>query len=334
MIKRYAALFFLLVGIVVSGCDSKNSNGPSAKPEAIWENSPYEPTSVAMELIQVSPRAYYVTGPPGTPTDNDGFMSNAGVVITDEGVVVLDALGTPSLAYLLLSKIRELTDKPVVKVVLTHYHADHIYGLQVFKELGAEIIAPSGAKKYLVADSAEARLKERRESLFPWVNENTYLVKPDRYISDKTQFTLGGIDFLLTPLGSTHSDGDLTMEVVQENVLYSGDLIFEGRVPFVAGSNIKNWIDNLSGLNTKKYKIIIPGHGKASAEPKDAINFTLGYLNILHKNMLAGVEAMTPFDEAYDAMDLGVYAIMPAARVNRLNAYSIYIGLEASSVDE
>ncbi|MEE8380168.1 MAG: MBL fold metallo-hydrolase [Gammaproteobacteria bacterium] len=334
MIKKYAVLFFLLVGIMVSGCDSKSGNGSSAKPEAIWANSPYEPTNVAMELIQVSPRAYYVTGPPGTPTDNDGFMSNAGVVITDEGVVVVDALGTPSLAYLLLSKIRELTDKPVVKVVLTHYHADHIYGLQVFKELGAEIIAPLGAKKYLAADSAKARLKERRESLFPWVNESTYLVTPDRHISERTLFTLGGIDFVLAPLGSTHSDGDQTIEVVQEKVLFSGDLIFEGRVPFVAGSDIKHWIKNLAKLNAKKYKVIVPGHGKTAAAPENAIKFTLGYLNILFKDMSAGVESMTPFDETYDAMDLGIYKDMPAARVNRMNAYSIYIGLEASSVGE
>ncbi len=334
MTKVIFIIFLLFFVLAASGCDFKKGNGSSAKPMSIWENVPYEPTSVAMELIQVSPRSYYVTGPPVTPTDNDGFMSNAGVVITDEGVVVLDALGTPSLAYLLLSKIYEITDKPVVKVVLTHYHADHIYGLQVFKEQGAEIIAPSGARDYLAADSAEARLAERRESLFPWVNENTYLVKPDRYISDKTQFTLGGIDFVLTPLGSTHSDGDLTMQVVQENVLYSGDLIFEGRVPFVAGSNIKQWIDNLSGLDAIKYKMIIPGHGKTSAEPMDAINFTLGYLNILYKNMSAAVDSMTPFDETYDAMDLGIYKNMPASRVNRMNAYSIYIGLEASSVDK
>lgn len=334
MTRVQFVLFLLVFVMVASGCDFKNGGGSSAKPMSIWENVPYEPTSVAMELIQISPHTYYVTGPAGTPTDNEGFMSNSGVVITDEGVVVLDALGTPSLAYLLLSKIREITDKPVVKVITTHYHADHIYGLQVFKELGAEIIAPSGAKRYLAADSAEARLKERRESLFPWVDERTYLVKPDRYIAVKTKITLGGIDFILTPLGSTHSDGDITIQIVQENVLYSGDLIFEGRVPFVAGSNIKNWINNLSGLDAKNYKVIVPGHGKVSTNPEDAINFTLGYLNILYVNMLAGVENMTPFDETYDAMDLGIYTNMPASRVNRLNAYSIYIDLEASSVDK
>ena len=98
MIRQYVVLFFLAVGMLVTGCDLNNGNGVSDKSAAIWKNSPYEPTNVAMELIQISPRVYYVTGPPGTPTDNDGFMSNAGVVITDEGVVVLDALGTPSLA--------------------------------------------------------------------------------------------------------------------------------------------------------------------------------------------------------------------------------------------
>ena len=327
-------LFLLVLVIAVIGCENNSSAGSPEKPISIWKNSLYEPTSVSMELIQVAPHTYYVTGPPGTPTDNDGFMSNAGVVITDEGVVILDALGTPSLAHLLLSKIREVTDKPVVKVVSTHYHADHIYGLQVFKEQGAEIIAPLGAKKYLAADSAQGRLNERRESLFPWVNESTYLVKPDRYISDKTQLTLGGVDLVLTPLGSTHSDGDMTIEVVQDNVLYSGDLIFEGRVPFVAGSDIRHWIENLSKLDVKKYKVIIPGHGRTSANPDDAVDFTFGYLDILYKNMWAGVESMTPFDETYAAMDLGIYANLPASRVNRMNAYSIYIGLEASSVEE
>ena len=334
MNKKCITFFLILGAIVVSGCDSKDSGLQSVDSKSNLANSPYESTSVAMELIQVSPHVYYVAGPPGAPTDKEGFMSNAGVVVTDEGVVVIDALGTPSLAYLLISKIREITDKPVTKVIVTHYHADHIYGLQVFKELGAEIIGPSGAKTYLESDSAEARLKERRESLFPWVNETTYLVKPDQYISENTQFTMGGIDFVLSLQGSTHSDGDMTIGVVQDNLLFSGDLIFQGRVPFVAGSDINHWIEHLSELETKKYEVIVPGHGKAATDPLDAVNFTLGYLDILHKNMFAAVDTMTPFDEAYEAMDLGIYANLPASQVNRMNAYFIYIGLEASSVNE
>lgn len=337
MLKLQIIVSFLIL-VFLTACEVDNGNklpGKDKKIEnSIWEDSRYESTGVEMKLKQVSTHAYYVQGPPGTPTDNEGFITNAGVVITDEGVVVIDALGTPSLAYLLLSKIRAITEKPIVKVVVTHYHADHIYGLQVFKNEGAEIIAPAGAREYLGSEAAKNRLIERRESLFPWVDENTYLVEPDKYITEKNTFNLGGLDFVINPIGSTHSLGDQTLHVVQENVLYAGDLIFEGRIPFVAGANPERWIENLSRLDGKKFNVIVPGHGEASSNPLEAINFTLGYLKFLHDNLSDAVENMQPFDEAYDAMDWSKYKDMPAARANRMNAYYIYLGLEASSVGE
>ena len=308
--------------------------GESSDVVSIWTKSPYEPIDVAMDLVQISPHAYYVQGPPGTPTDNGGFMSNAGFVVTDEGVVVFDALGTPSLGYLLLAKIRGVTDKPVVKVVMSHYHADHLYGLQVFKELGAEIIAPAGVKEYLESPSAEGRLKERRESLFPWVDEKTYLVWPDRYISAEYRFRLGGMDFVVSPLGSTHSDGDQMLRVVQDGVLFAGDLIFEGRVPFVAGSRPKEWMDSLAGLDAKGLQVIVPGHGAASHKPTEAIDFTYGYLKFLHDNMARAVEDIMTFDEAYAAMDWTPYEKLPAAQANRMNANSVFLNLEAASMQK
>ncbi|WP_455366976.1 MBL fold metallo-hydrolase, partial [Kaarinaea lacus] len=216
-----------LFTLLLTGCDKQSehlpsqveSNGKSTEQSKADKIKPIqwpdniEPVHVDMMLKQVSQRVYYVEGPPGTPTDNEGFMSNAGIVVTGEGVVLFDALGTPSLAYKLFHLIKQVTDKPVVKVVVSHYHADHIYGLQVFKELGAEIIAPAGAEDYLKSDAAEGRLQQRRESLFPWVDENTYLVTPDRYIKEDTRLTVGDVTLALTVLGSTHSNGDMMMRV-------------------------------------------------------------------------------------------------------------------------
>lgn len=68
---------------------------------------------------------------------NEGFMSNAGFVVTDEGVVVFDTLGTAVLGQKLVDAIRTVTLKPIKRVIVSHYHADHIYGLQVFQDLGA-----------------------------------------------------------------------------------------------------------------------------------------------------------------------------------------------------
>lgn len=325
---RAKVLVFLMV-IFFAGSVSAADGDTS-----IWSKTAYEPVAVAMELVQVSPHAYYVQGPPGTPTDNGGFMSNAGVVVTDEGVVVFDALGTPSLAYLLLSKIRAITDKPIKKVVMSHYHADHLYGLQVFKEQGAEVIAPAGVKEYLESPAADGRLKERRESLFPWVDEKTYVVKPDRYINAESRFQLGGLDFVITPLGSTHSEGDQMLRVVQDGALFAGDLIFEGRIPFVAGSRPKEWMNSLAGLDATGLNVIVPGHGAASHKPAEAIEFTYGYLKYLYDNMAQAVENLSTFDEAYSAMDWTPYEKLPAFQANRMNAYSVFLNLEAASMQK
>ncbi len=293
-----------------------------------------EPVDVEMHLQRVSPHAYFVQGLPGSATENQGFISNAGVVITNEGVVLFDALGSPSLAALLRQHIREITPLPVVKVVVSHYHADHVYGLQVFKAEGAEIIAPRGALNYLASEVAEGRLQERRESLFPWVNDETRLVPPDIIVDHPYRFQLGGLHFEITPLGSTHSDGDQTLRVEEEGVLFSGDLIFEGRIPLVAGSDPQGWLEGLQHLDTHGLEVIVPGHGSASHEPQKAVAFTRDYLRFLHDGMAKAVEEMLPFDEAYAAMDWSRYANMPAAVANRLNAYYVYLGLEAKSMDE
>ena len=127
--------------------------------QPIIADTKYAPTSVEMEVKKVSNHVYYVEGLPGIATDNEGFISNAGFIVTSDGVVVFDSLGTPSLAYKLVQKIKTITKQPIKKVVVSHFNADHIYGLQVFEELGAEIIAPYGAQKYIHSDAAKERLE-------------------------------------------------------------------------------------------------------------------------------------------------------------------------------
>ena len=115
-------------------------------------------------------------------------------------MVVFDALGSPSLGYAMLKEIRKFTDKPIKLVITSHYHADHIYGLQVFKNEGAEIWAPKGIYNYLDSENSTNLLESRRTALFPWVNEDTYLVKPDRIIEQDETFEMGGQEFLISYL--------------------------------------------------------------------------------------------------------------------------------------
>ena len=290
----------------------------------------YAPASVEMTLRQVSEHVYFVEGVPGIATDNEGFISNAGVIVTGAGVVVFDALGTPSLADKLLQKIRAITDEPIVRVIVSHYHADHIYGLQVFEDLDAEILAPVGAARYLESEHAQERLEERRFTLDPWVNENTRLVYPDRFLSEGTRFRLGDVNFIATSVGNAHSEGDLTLYVEPDRVLFSGDIIFEGRVPFVGEANTRLWVQVLERMEREQLVALVPGHGGVAANPNDAISLTRRYLSFLRENMTAAVNDFIPFDEAYEAIDWTEFRELPAfEEANRRNAYQVYLSLEA-----
>ena len=303
--------------------------------QALFAGSKYAPTSVDMEVKKISEHVYYVEGMPGVATDNEGFISNAGFVVTDAGVVVFDSLGTPSLAYKLLQKIKMVTDQPILKVVVSHFHADHIYGLQVFEELGAEIIAPYGAQKYIRSDAAKERLEERQFSLEPWVNEDTHLVLPDTTVSKSTEFTMGGLTFTINYMGKAHSDGDLTMLVEPDKVLFSGDIIFQGRIPFVGSADSKKWLETLTKLETGGLTALVPGHGPASKDPKNTISLTRRYLAHLRKVMGTGIEDLTPFDEVYAEADWSEFKDLPAFEEgNRINAYQVYLSMEAELLEQ
>lgn len=295
----------------------------------------YAEATVNMVLKQVSEHVYYVEGVPGIATDNQGFISNAGFVVTGDGVVVFDALGTPSLANKLLKLIREVTDEPIKKVITSHYHADHIYGLQVFEDLGAEIIAPAGVSRYLKSDGAKERLEERQFSLDPWVNENTRLVIPDRLINEGLRFKLGKVDFTVSYIGAAHSDADQTMFVEPDKVLFSGDIIFEGRIPFVGNGDTGEWLETLRHMETDGLKVLIPGHGPASTSPGETIALTRRYLEYMREKMGAAVDEFQQFAEVYEETDWSEFSDLPAfADGNRINAYQVYLSMEAEMLKE
>ncbi len=292
-------------------------------------SSTYPPVDVVFKAVKVSEHVYFVQGQAGAATQYKGFISNAGFIVTKEGVVVFDALGTPSLAIKLVAEIRKVTQKSIKYVVVSHYHADHIYGLQVFKELGAKIIAPQGARVYLASELAENLLATRRTELNPWISDSTHIVTPDQFIAKDYQFSLGGIDFKITPLGNAHSEGDLTLLVAPDNVLFSGDLIFEGRIPFVGQANIYNWLKALDGMRDVSVAAILPGHGPMAKNPNALVKLTYSYLSLLKDNMQKAVEDWTPFAKAYEKIDWGEYMFLPAFdEANRRNAYNVYLFME------
>ncbi len=296
----------------------------------------YPRSSVEMVLKKVSKHVYFVQGARGIATDNQGFISNATVVIDDKGITVIDALGSPSLAEQLLSQVRAISDLPIKRIIATHYHADHIYGLQVFEERGAKVLAPYGVHEYLNSEAAANRLEERRFSLEPWVSETTRLVEPDELIDKPTIIEEDGIKLTINYLGKSHSEADLTVFIEPDNVFVTGDVIFEGRIPFVGDSDSKAWLNTLNDMAGKKgIEALIPGHGGLAGDPEKAITLTRDYLAYLRKQLGSGVEEMMSFAEVYESIDWSPFEQLPAFHAgNRINAYQVFLSLEKEMLEE
>ena len=302
---------------------------------------PYPPITIPLDIKQVPGKPiWYSTGNPGIPgKDNEGNTSNAGFVVTSDGVVVFDALGTPSHGWALLQEIRKLTDKKIRYVVASHYHADHIYGLQAFRDhTDALIVAQERSGEYrdndVIADEkASQRLDQRRGALYPWVDGNTRVVPPDITFRERMTITLGDRRLTLLYAGPAHSSSDMMMMVEPDGVLFAGDIVQNGRIPHMNSDDVSTtqWLAALGEVEKLDPKVIIPGHGRTLTEASQAIAFTRDYIQYLRGAMAAAVQNWTDFDVAYSEADWSKYRDFPAfASNNRGNAYRIFLELEQS----
>ena len=280
--------------------------------------------------LKVIARVYYVQGAPGVASAaNEGFNSNAGFVVTGAGIVVIDALGTPALGNALRLAIANLSKEPIRRVILTHYHADHFYGLEPLKEAGAETWAHEAARGYFDSGEAERRREQRSLDLFPWVDESTRLVRPDRWLGEDTQFTMGAVRFEIHHLGPAHSPEDVIVVLPDEGVVFSGDILFAGRIPFVGEADSRQWLERIDVLLKMRPRVMIPGHGELSRDPAKDLALTRDYLLHLRTTMGKAVEDFVPFEEAYAKADWSRFAHVPAFdAANRVNAYGTYLLME------
>lgn len=293
-----------------------------------------------LQPIKVSAHAYMFRGDSGMADNaNAGFMSNAGFVVTKDGVVVFDALGTPALGEAMVRAIRGVTKQPIRRVIVSHYHADHFYGLQAFKAAGAEIWAHEQGRAYLASDTAAMRLAQRKESLKPWVDGHTRLMPADRWLAFAERkpiaFTIGGLNFQVIDMSGAHAPDDIMLLVEEDRVLFAGDLFFTGRLPFVGEADSRVWLGALERMLALAPAIVVPGHGDVSRDPGKDLELTRSYLLFLRKVMGDAVAELSTFDDAYAKVDWSKFAGQPAfAQANRINAYGTFLLMERESLQQ
>lgn len=287
-------------------------------------------TGPRVEARRITDSVYFVQGVAalGSPK-NRNFISNAAFVVTPAGVVVIDALGSPVLAEELLRVIRGLTPRPVTHVIVTHYHADHVYGLQTFRQAGARIVAQRRSQEYLGSDLAQQRLAASREDLAPWVDDKTQLTAPDLWLDEEMDLVVGGVQFQIRHVGPAHTPEDSVVYLPALKVLFAGDMVFRGRIPFVGQADSGRWVAGLDKLLEFDARWVVPGHGPVSVTARDDLTVTRDYLVFLRQAMGEAARNLEPFDEAYERIDWSRFESIPMFTLaNRINAYNTYLQLE------
>jgi glyoxylase-like metal-dependent hydrolase (beta-lactamase superfamily II) len=293
---------------------------------------------IVLEPIRVSPHVWFFQGNAGMASQaNKGFMSNAGFVLTGDGVVVFDALATSALGQAMVDAIRKVSAQPIRRVIVSHYHADHFYGLQALKAAGAQVWAHQNARATLASDETRRRFEQRVADLAPWVSRDTELVPADRWLAlergGDERFAMGSLHFRVIDSSGAHSPEDIMLYVEEDKVLFAGDLFATGRIPFVGNADSARWLAALETMLATRPAIVIPGHGGKSGKPEQDMELTRDYLRFLRKTMGEAVASMTPFDEAYAAVDWSRFKDYPAfEQANRTNAYDTYLRMEQESL--
>jgi glyoxylase-like metal-dependent hydrolase (beta-lactamase superfamily II) len=271
---------------------------------------------------------------------NRGWNGNAGFIVTTDGVVVIDSLGTPKLGRRLIATIRTITPKPIKYLIVTHNHPDHAYGSSAFRQLkGITIIAHKGTIDYNHSATLQASV-DYRQSLLPQDMEGFSPLKADIYIDTETfsnkRIRLGDAVFDIYNTGTHHSYGDLIVHQVNERIIWLSDLAFNQRTTYMGDGDSAQILAAEDWLMKKFHNIqlMVPGHGSAQTPPFPMVGKTHDYVTRMREAMRKAVENDVGLFEAVKNVEFEDWKDTRLYEQNqRANANFVYREMEKAYFD-
>src|SRR5512136_2773471 len=192
---------------------------------------------------------------------------NTGVVVGDDAVMVIDTQATPVMAQDVIRRIREVTDKPIRYVTLSHYHAVRVLGASAYR---ADHVIASRDTYDLIVERGEQDMKseiERFPRLFRAVESVPGLTWPNLVFKKRLTLWLGKLQVEIMQLGRGHTKGDTVVWLPQEKILFSGDLVEYDATPYTGDAYLAQWpatLDAIAALGPRK---LVPGRGASLQTP-------------------------------------------------------------------
>ena len=230
---------------------------------------------------------------------------NTGIIIGDDAVLVADTQATPAMAADVIRRIREVTDKPIKYVVLTHYHAVRVLGASAY---GAQQILASQDTYDLIVERGEAD-KASEIGRFPRLFRNVETVPagmtwPTMTFTGKMTLWLGKLEVQLLQLGRGHTKGDTVVWLPGERTLLSGDLVEFDATPYAGDAYFQDWPQTLDNIAALKPQALVPGRGpalKGDAQVQAGLEATRSFIRDVWTNVQAGVAAGQDLNAVYKA---------------------------------
>jgi len=209
---------------------------------------------------------------------------NTGVIVGDDGVMVIDTQATPHMARKVIERIRAVTDKPVKYILMTHYHAVRVLGAAAYEaeaviasRLTYEMICERGQFDY---DSELGRFPR----LFEGAETIPGLTWPTIVFDGKITVDLGNRPVEIWSPGKGHTQGDTVAWLPDQKVLYAGDLVEYGATPYTGDAHLTDWPATLDALRALKPEKLVPGRGDALMTPaqcEEAMAMTQAFISDL-----------------------------------------------------
>ncbi|MEJ8847945.1 MBL fold metallo-hydrolase [Variovorax rhizosphaerae] len=228
---------------------------------------------------------------------------NTGIIIGDDCVLVADTQATPAMAADVIRRIREVTDKPIKYVVLTHYHAVRVLGASAYQP--QQIISSQDTYDLIVERGEQDKASEIGR--FPRLFQNVETVPagmtwPTMTFTGKMTLWLGKLEVQLLQLGRGHTKGDTVVWLPGEGALLSGDLVEFGATPYAGDAYFKDWPKTLDNIAALKPKALVPGRGAALTTPAEVakgLSETRDFIADVYANVQKGVAAGMDLNAVY-----------------------------------
>jgi len=279
------------------------------------------------EPIEVAPNVYSAIGATAPATfENSGHNNNLSFVVTEDGVLVVNAGDNYLLASALHDAIKLVTDQPVRYVVLENAQGHAMLGMNYWQEQGAEVIAHSDAAD-VIAHSGESTF-QRMLSRNRDKATGTRLSTPDKTFDDRLILTMGTTTIELLNLGPAHSPGDISVWLPKERIVIAGDIAFHQRLlPVFEYTDTLGWIETWDRFTALDPLIVIPGHGFPT-NLSEVETWTIGYLIFMRNEIGELLDNGGSLIDAYK-IDQSAYSHLKTFdELAGLNADRIYRAME------